>query len=863
MNKTVVLFSFLIFLSFSALSATAEVNDAEGVPPIEDASFEIFDLDSSTSYTLSAKTSSGLNTITTFSTNNAGDAKVTVDLDPVSRGTQLTDKGYHYQIRKDGSTVDDVYTSYGASVFRYDSFFDGEKNFENFVQMDGTERSTEQDLKLADGSTDPLLQWRMASHQVAIVSVDESDPNSANLRFRNDSHTIDMDSLCSITDYSDTLRIYYNESGSSFEVSGVETGDCGSQSISTVSGLEYFNVGIEGRSTFGEMEIDDWFLAPKNSRNLWYATPESLNITTDSQYNLNDVLRYGNTDASLRYSDNGATFSAFVEDLTISDSFNILNINNETVRPFTFDIREQSPFNNLQPADGAGTTEDTLNISFIWSDYPENDDTGVLSVQFFQNGKWNDVDSRIRSECISTFGNFQEDHQINTGADINQEACEGERIDLEVPIDNFEGEINWRVEYSDNLDLDGTFPTVYSEERTFVRQIQEPNFELNLPIEGSTVTTLKPSFNFLAEVYQSGTIILQLKEDTASSWTNLNDWFIGNKAQRTFSFTPNLALQEKDYDWRIRFDQGTGDITFSEVGNFSINTTKALDTNITLNSPSDNELINSPSIDLNASINSDQPVTTKFYLDGDVVSTREVSSGDNDVSVPLLNLDPDRYSWYVVANNSNVYYQSNIREFEVSEDVNLDLYRPEDEASIERPPILFRANVSTEVAGVLNLYVDNQIRDSQSTQAIQNRTFEFEVRDNISQGRHSWRVGFESLNSGKKYSTSSRTFDLDVGVTGGQLQDTGQFGDSIASAGNDVLGLNRGESLAFFSIFLSMLIGAFIGIETRNSGIAGLSAMFALTGFSIINWFPSWLAISLAVIASFLIASKVTSGRVG
>ena len=858
-TRLIVLSAILFALVLPASAQSAEVSDVENkVPPIEDATFEIFDLSSSTQYELRAVTSGGTSTINSFQTNNAGDAKLTIDLRPVERNTELTDKGYQYAVYdNNGNKVSDVYTSYGASVFALDTFYDGDIAYDNFdfVPSQASEDSNDQllDLNYGDG-----FSWTFDSDKTSIYKIytTGSNQHSINGNIVATYSSGFYNTCANNAEVRSTFLFYYNDSSNQYVAEGV-SGDCDGKTFTTSapSSVDNLTVSVEtGTTTY---DVEEWYIAPKNSKNLWLADPSSLNISLNNPYEFVDVLRYGKTGADLRYSDNGATFTAFTQDLDLSSSFNVLNINNETVQPFTLDLALRSPFSNLKPDDGDGTNGDTFEASYVHSTYPPNeDDDGEVSLQFYINGQWQTVSSTVSSSCkfLDTTG----DKHL-----INNEDCSGESIQITKDISNYQGDIEWRLRYQDNFDLLGDFPTVYSEERTFQRVIQEPSFNLNLPIEGSTVTTLRPSFQFGVRIFQEGNLQLQVKEDQASSWTSLENWVIGNKAQRAFSFTPNTGLTDnKDYDWRAVFSANTGQLFTSDSGNFSINTSEAGETNITLESPNDNQLIKNPDVTLNYTVETSQPVSVRAYLNGNEVSRRQLSAGDHNVTTQLLGLDPDSYQWYITANNSNTYYQSNVRNFQISEDVSIDLYTPRDGDNIDRPPIIFNSNISTEVSGEYRLLVDNNLRDTVSVPSGDNQSIQFELRKNISEGRHSWRTEFESSSSRRVYSSNTRTFDLNVGVQDGTIQKTGQIGDAAASVGQSIFGLQRGEALSFFSIFISILVASFIGIETRSGEVAGLVSMLTLSAFTIIGWFPSWLTISLAVVAAAVFASRASSGRI-
>lgn len=398
--------------------------------------------------------------------------------------------------------------------------------------------------------------------------------------------------------------------------------------------------------------------------------------------------------------------------------------------------------------------------------------------------------------------------------------------------------------------------------RTFTKQAAFVDVTSISPVDNAVFTTTRPEFRFNVYTEQPGTARLKVDGSVIRSWT------VNDEGDYTFTHTPPNGLTESVHTWQPEFVGADSTTTSGDQRTFTVNTSLANDVNITLNSPSDNAVLQERETVLNYTVETNGPANVTLYLDRgsglNAEDSQEVTSaGTYTFTNNQGALSSIEYLWMVAVNKSGVLFQSDTNSFTVTENVTLKAVRPDDGATIDTPPILFTANYSSTAPGNFSLMVDGDARESIIHQTgFDIRTETFEV-SNFTTGKHTYRFKF-TTEDGTDYQTDTREFEVlggDIEIDGPApgLGLIGQYSDMVLG---DILGTDTEQSVAFMAILICIMITGGVAVRAGDGITGAVAGLMSYLGFVYIGFIPAWTAWILIIISGFIVA-KVWVSRGG
>lgn len=852
-------------------SASAFQYDFErsGVTNIaENSSIQFTELEGNTEYTF--RRGDDGRTINTFTTSSTGVFSTQFNFRPIADGYEnLSSRGFYYQLESSSAPNQDIFLHPGYFLKGFDTFKDGLFN-DQIIQDVGngvTESSSKVEFDLGKISG-PITYNRNISEKQALLFegdfiADYGGLGMVNIDLRipgyGETRIIDSSGGTEIRYENQRVEVYYNESAGAFDITApqfdrsisapqhsgewtfeiaIETNQDGN------SVIRFDNIGVIPRQDLEKWDVDGDYIGHEPRQGL-------LNYELGGQY-LTDIEGFpviewaGYTEG---ISDQGFFSFNFEDDVEPFpwSALAMRNTENGSADYLSLSITDANTFEDLRPQDGFVTQDRNIDFSFNWN-FGDLVEVGDLRLQFDDGDGFETVNAVYSSEdgCSAGSGDNEVD-AITVGNALFNTDCGGDRITASVDVTEYVNSTNWRFQvFADNKNF------IYnSEERSFSRSILDSTVTARSPINGTTFTTLKPRFIGRFATYEPGSATLDV------DGTTLNSWVLRTNYNGELSYIPSTGLSEGSHSYQFAFEGLSGITSTSETKTFDIDTSKADELNISILSPQDNQDVITGDVPLEYKIESTQNAEASIYLDDQLVATENINSGGQNYTTEIRDLEAGTHTWFILVNQSNLIYQSDISSFEVVNNVSFDLDEPENDAQINSPPIIFNGTVSSTGEGTAYLSIDGE-RITSTGQTLgpgDNISYEFERDENISSGKHTYRILFET--DGEIFRSSVRTFNLELGTTETGAVVSGGFLREIANTFiAEPLGITPQSAINIVSLFLALMTGGIFAIfvDGKEGEVFAITSFTVLTVFSIAGMFPLWIPIGIIVVGAGLFA---------
>ena len=808
--------------------------------------------------------------IRTFTSSATGTASVTFDFSPIKDGYgNLTSKGFFYELQSTGASDENVFIYPGYFIRGFDHNDDntvnsalysssvGNQACSNTLQESGSSVSIScSEFETEDVFVSSTLDYDVSIHHTQELktsfTVSTSDSDSRHRLQVNGYGTITLHSSDEPHTETYDLRAYYNNSANAIQA--YWNGKSGSIPVSGTP--ETFNVSIySSGSGFDEtasasVSADRFAIIPKDASERWNTTG-SFGFKPEEgllKYSLQpDLVKLEGSPAiawagyTPSAGDSGFTFN--LEEVGAWNALAMSNTQNGTAEYLSISITEAQGFQDLRPEDDIVLTNETSEFSFKYN----LDVNGFLRFFYSTDGGETFEFREAKYSATGDCGAGSDDEVVRTT--VQKDLCAGERITAEVDTSSLVNRTYW------GFQVEGYFNQrlFNSETRSFRRLLGDSNVAGVLPLEGTTLTTLKPRFIGQYNTFQSGTARLELDGNTINSWI-LQDAFNGR-----LSYRPSVGLTEGDHDYQFIFDGVAGQTTKSDLVNFSVNTSLADDLNVSLISPKDDDTLTTGNVPLRYNVETSASAESTVYLDGTPVANQGINTGNNNYTLEIRDMDAGEHRWFVTVNESNIIYQSDLSDFTVRNNVTIKRDVPRQGETVQSPPVIFNGTLNTTGEGTLSLLIDGSVRDSQQFKAREGLTYEYVVDSNLESGKHTYKLRYVT-DQGESFETNTRTFNLQLGTQEvGRVEGAGgALGKFLYDLAGPELGLSQGQIMIILSFLLS-IVGAVLGhtFAGENAGIGGF--VFGVLVFSAIGWMPWYIGGVVLVVAALVTTGAVQS----
>jgi len=530
------------------------------------------------------------------------------------------------------------------------------------------------------------------------------------------------------------------------------------------------------------------------------------------------------------------------------------------IKRFPFvDINITDYFELIYPEDESGFTSDAppsvLRFKYL---VPQIYDGGKIQLQIKES------DSSLWNTYREGLG--LEDRDGECSLDLGGEAwtwneCYGhtlELTDVEDITSNFATgkRVDWRIKYKNNhsSDSDKEGDVLFSPTRTF-RIIKAYSFiRARSPINETTLLTLKPEFK--ADIYtqQEGEVELNIDGSVQKTWS-LKGGFRG-----TLSYTPPNGLSEGSHTYEFIFRGGDGINRTTGVRNFNINTSLASDYQFELKKPEDGFKTKNRSLQFLYDINTSESGTLKLLLDNEVETTNSITPGNyENLTTSVYDISTGEHTWSLIFEdpNRNISVQSGSNNFKILEDVLISSLQPNDAETIAEPPVIFKADLTTNTDGFFRLHIDGSVRESETVDAGFNGTKTVQIDKNLSSGKHTFKFSIDTPDG--RFETDVREFTLRVGTKGEDDLPEGGVVGGFASVWEDLFGINTSQSLMFTALLFSIAFSLMVGGLTKQTTLSALTFVGVLGAFSVMEWVPPYFLVVITVLAGYLLAREMSS----
>jgi hypothetical protein len=840
-----VLFSLLIFGLIGSVSAFSYDFQRSSVKDTaEDSTLSFSKLNPNTEYTLNRGVPEDSITAEkrkTFTTGSTGTASFDFDFKPIADGyTNLTNNGFYYQLTSDSDTTKRVDLYPSLYVQYLDTFNDGNID-SDLWSAGGGESENNGELKASDSSATINFQKSINTDKVFKGYISE---------------------FSAISCYINVAGYQYNPGCSTGELTVYYKGDKNDLVVKlgdkvkkkTVSNLNSFSVDFEANLGTETIALKNSGVVPKSVKDLYSAKPDKFAYKPESGLiqwsDYQNNIRFTGTPGiqfASSFTNSTVSYESDPQNLVRSNALNVRTTGDGVVEYFSLGQTTADGFGELSPDDNLITTKNEIEHSFKW-DFGNYVEAGDLRLQYNSGDGWKTAPAEYSSSSGCDAGSEGSTDAISVGTALFSQDCEGSTITATSDeIATVKNSVNWRFQvYADSKDV-----LINSEVRTIKRQINDASVTALFPPENVTLTSVLPRFAGDFQTFESGSAELIIDGSQRRTW-NIRKSFDG-----TLTHNPSIGLSEGSHSYKFKFTGLSGLTTESETKNFTVNTSKASELNISIQKPEDGSVIQSGDVNLKFETESTGTGTAKVFLDRDQIAQKEINAGTQNTTVGLINPETGDRSYYVTVNKAGTLFSSDTSRFTIRENVSFDLDKPENDGNIESAPIIFNGTISTSGSGLLRLNIDGKIKgDVISIDPGDNQTYEFTATDNISAGKHSYTVDFVS-DSGRLYPSETRTFNLELGTTdegatvgGGILKEiTNTF---IA----EPLGIGVSASLNIVSLIISILIAGVsaVFVDGKEGMVFGFTMFSTLTVLSIAGLFPLWIPVGIIVVGGGLFA---------
>lgn len=831
--------------------------------PPTDATVSLYNLQNNTEYDIEAtKTGGGTDTVAEFETDSQGKARFTFNYKPFDREVKFQAGGYAY------SLVDPSNFSTNINLDPYSTAYHGDTHADGTVQSDYDENKnagfTESGGILEYGTFNTgvtyrgynkLMDWlpRRESLHFRAENTGGSCQNPTKIRFSTASDVSGGQVLNDVVRNSDGVsEITINFSTEDFKVRAYNDGEIrDSVKLTQAEASTTYNWAWEltksGSDCDTLIEFQNIQTHPRGAPQYWFN--EKFRFPTGtSQVEAFEQPPGLVVDTQL----SGPGFTTqFIDSVPPTSTINVTNLES-IYNSFSIEAGSSDVFQDLEPADGRITNNNEITHSFTFN-IPDGYDRGFLKLQYYRNGKWVDREAEFSGPGLC-LGGFDTE---TTQARVDISFCDGKEIEITDGVDDLRGNVPWRIVYDNrNVLLASKNGVFYSEDRTFTRDVREPDFNLYYPPDNVTITSLKPVFRYGVTTVEPGTLRLLLNKTTTSTEFVSKSYQFDAPVTRTFNTSPSIGLDDgKSYLWSLAFDGRSGASFESEKRNITVNTSKDSELNATFYEPAEGAEILKRDAEVRLDLDASNSGTLKLFLNNREITSRDVSSGGVDnLTIPLLKPEVGAYSTHLTYDTGTTIFHEPGPSFEVVEDVNVTAGTPN--GTVQSPPVVFRGAVNTSVSGTVELYVDGKKRKTQAVDEGANGV-EFRVGKNLSAGRHAWRLVFESDASSNRFESSLVEFTLERGTREDTQAQGGIFGSALQNFIGDPMGLERPDTLTFAAVLLSLGLGAGAGYVSEEIALGGVGALAGLTAFALVGWFPAAFLVVIIVLAGVIVGKTV------
>lgn len=880
MRKKILPFLMLFFILFipSTAGLTVEKLDIEGFfyDSPANISATIDNAEASTEYSIHrVLKDQTTEEIYSFTTDSLGRQKIDFKTEPHSNNVLYENyTGFKYEIYKSstGENVRNLSLSYGYDMSFLDTFYDNNCSivFDCYKDYDngyGGCRETNQYQEAwhddTDSATDrSCLFNRTANLESNAIFVDfessQDSSSSSNLRY----YLIFSGNQYNIETTSRTKAFIYYDYGNNELV--VENATGGNTLYSTSIdnapegnlkwGFEY-DIGI---SETKYLRIYDFSIIPRSNIND-YTNASTFGIDSSQEYTWSDYfLKAPQPDETGIKFNSGQGWTGFFSDLEPSKE---LQIRNEKYSPIQglYLLTEPSKrkVEILYPTESFTYKTDPIdNITFTERLDPVTYDLGELFLQLktADSTEWTTLTLPIND----LDGSCVEDPNFITST------CYEHTLEIE-DIENTlsglpPGEHDLRLFYntSYSTDPEAQDDKFYSQEISFRKLAVKQELSSLYPPNNTVLTDLKPEFTYDLLTLQSGEMNVIIDGNNQKS-ISITDSYNG-----LINYIPDTGLTEGDHTYKGKFVGQDGAESITETRTFTINSSLANNFNYTFYNPPDGYSTKERDIDLEYSIETENPGTLEVYLNNEMISNKTVSSGASNLSTSLINQPIGSYNWYLKFKDSTISKNilSESREFTISEDVSIGISEPENNKVIKEPKIYVKGNLGTNTKGTLKVLIDGNSKYEEDIPSGYNNSIDYILDYSdigyLDRGTHTIQLKFE-YGLGKSIKSESRTIDLTVEIKELPKVEGGELGKMLEGSLGDLFGTDRSGTLTVASLLLSAVLS--LGAGALNPIFGGVIFTGSIISFSAIGWFPPWGSIILAIISGYLIAKEL-SGRV-
>lgn len=825
--------------------------------------------------------------IKTFTTSTSGAAQIEFTFKPVDDKVSLTKNGFPYEVTST-SAPDKSFNLY-PSLFlsEFDHFTDSTiyydlVDFDSSDVLSVSESGTE--LQAVNGfgglgsSTETIeIEYKrnLSTGKAAKFNnvYYESKPNSGSqtdLRARvvfDGYGTLRLYSESSDND-GDTVKVdikdvtaYYNKTDDKFTVDYIVNGNDKNKSLTGFPNVDAFNVSLETYGNFpngGEsvtVAADSIATIPKSTKNKYnfsgsFGFEPTAGPLNYEFYKGAASFRDGPLMKYVGYYPRGpqGSFKSLLDNVGTWNAIASINTDNGTADYLTMELNDAGIFQELKPADEKTLTDNKATFSYK---YNAGDNSNWISGLAFSDtganyslvpAKWDSTGS-CKVDSGDTF--------VKNVKFVGSE-CVGETIEATVNIAAYADKTYWSFGLEETVTGSKTYA---SEVRYFDRLIADTNVDAITPLNGTTLTTLKPRFVGFLNSGEPGTLELQVDN------TVLNPWILRQRTTGNFAYKPSTGLTNGNHTYQYVFDGVAGGISSSDLVNFSINTSLSNELNVSLIEPVNDSQITTGDVKLKYNVESGSSANADVYLNQEKITEKNIDPGDANYTTEIRDLSAGSYNWFVTVNKSNVIYQSELGSFRVTNNVTLNPDKPESGASIDSPPIVFNGSYSSTAGGTLSLLIDGTVRERKDKDK-GNATYEFVVDQDISDGKHTYRIQYVTDN-GETFTSTSRTFNLELGTTddgvvagGGMLR---SFANTFIA---NPLGISATAATYMLTLLLSLIVGVLgaVTVSQREGTVFALISFSVLTVFSIAGLFPVWVPVGMIILGAGIVAFKGFGG---